>query len=180
MTTDASSDAALAEADAAGGPPTLDSLYRSHRGYVGTIALRILGDPAAAEDAIQETFISAYKALGGLRDPTAARAWLARIAVRQARRHLQKRRLKRFVGLDRVPDYQNVARGASPEQQVILARVYRELDRLPTEQRLAWALRHLEGETLTSVAELCGCSLATAKRRIRAAHEAIQEVMEHG
>ena len=79
-----------------------------------------------------------------------------------------------------MPDYQNVARGASPEQQVILARVYRELDRLPTEQRLAWALRHLEGETLTSVAELCGCSLATAKRRIRAAHEAIQEVMEHG
>ena len=158
----------------------LEALYRAHRSYVGTVALRILGDPAAAEDVVQETFISALRALDSLRDPDAARAWLARIAVRHARRHLRKRQLKRFVGLDRVPAYHNVARGASPEQRAVLARIYRELDRLPTEQRLAWTLRHLEGETLEAVAQLCGCSLATAKRRIRAAHQTIQKVMDHG
>ncbi|MEL6178349.1 MAG: RNA polymerase sigma factor [Myxococcota bacterium] len=184
MTTDASrSDTARTSgsAEAASDEPlSFDALYRQHRSYIGTVALRVLGDAAAAEDVVQETFISAYRAIGSLRNPEAARAWLARIAVRQAHHHLRKRKLKGFVGLDRVPDYRNVARGASPEQQAVLARIYQELDRLPSAQRIAWTLRYLEGEKLESVAEMCGCSLATAKRRIRAAHQTIQEVMDHG
>jgi RNA polymerase sigma-70 factor (ECF subfamily) len=48
------------------------------------------------------------------------------------------------------------------------------LDRLPVNERLAWSLRHIEGEQLESVAVLCGCSLATAKRRIAAAQQAVE------
>ena len=68
---------------------------------------------------------------------------------------------------------------ASPEQRAMLSAVYRILDRLPVNQRLAWTLRYVEGEQLERVAELCNCSLATVKRRIKAAHEAIQREVKH-
>jgi RNA polymerase sigma-70 factor (ECF subfamily) len=59
-----------------------------------------------------------------------------------------------------------------------LAKVYAVLDALPSDERVAWSLRHVEGERLERVAELCGCSLATAKRRIAAAHQRIAVELE--
>jgi RNA polymerase sigma-70 factor (ECF subfamily) len=60
---------------------------------------------------------------------------------------------------------------------VLLTRMYRALDGLPVNQRLAWSLRHIEGERLETVALLCHCSLATAKRRIVAAQKVISEAV---
>jgi RNA polymerase sigma-70 factor (ECF subfamily) len=45
--------------------------------------------------------------------------------------------------------------------------------------RIAWTLRYVEREKLEEVARLCGCSLATAKRRIAATQAAIEEVFGH-
>jgi RNA polymerase sigma-70 factor, ECF subfamily len=47
---------------------------------------------------------------------------------------------------------------------------------LPVDQRIAWSLRYLEGEPLDAIAATCGCSLSTAKRRVGAAKEVIDEV----
>jgi RNA polymerase sigma-70 factor (ECF subfamily) len=49
------------------------------------------------------------------------------------------------------------------------------LDAVPADQRIAWTLRHIEGEQLEAVADLCGCSLATAKRRITAVSRTLEE-----
>jgi RNA polymerase sigma-70 factor (ECF subfamily) len=62
----------------------------------------------------------------------------------------------------------------------MLASVYKIRDALPVSQRLAWTLRYVEGERLERVAELCSCSLATVKRRIKAAQDAIQREVNHG
>ena len=56
------------------------------------------------------------------------------------------------------------------------ARCYEALDALPANQRLAWILRHVEGESLAVVASRCECSLASAKRHIGRAHKRLQEV----
>ena len=61
------------------------------------------------------------------------------------------------------------------EQRALLSRVYKILDGIPANERIAWSLRHIEGEPLESVASLAGCSLATAKRRIAAAAARIEE-----
>ena len=58
--------------------------------------------------------------------------------------------------------------------QALLQRVYRALDCLPVAERVVWILRHIEGEQIDGVAQLAGCSLATAKRRLLAAHQAIE------
>jgi RNA polymerase sigma-70 factor (ECF subfamily) len=80
-----------------------------------------------------------------------------------------------FLRVDVAPDYENLADpGATPEQRAMLGRLYRVLDELPVELRVAWVLRRAEGEQLESVAKLCSCSLATAKRRIDRAQALIE------
>ena len=57
----------------------------------------------------------------------------------------------------------------------MLRQLFRILGELPVELRIAWTLRHMHEEPLEAVAELAGCSLATAKRRIAAAQQRIQK-----
>lgn len=155
--------------------------YRRHAAYVAAIAMRLLGRDDEVDDVVQEVFLEAVRGLARVHDPLALRGWLATVTVRTARRRLHLRRLRGWLRLDPARDYEDVAApGASPEQRVLLARVYRVLDALPVAPRLAWTLRYVEGESLEDVAALCECSLATAKRRIAAAQQAIQEVFGHG
>ncbi|HEX2679025.1 MAG TPA: RNA polymerase sigma factor [Polyangiales bacterium] len=156
-------------------------LFKRFAPYVARIGLRLLGRESDVDDLIQEVFFAAFKQREQLRDPGAAKNWLATIAVRTARRQLRRRRLRQFVGLDAgVPSLELRDPGMSPEKRALLARIYEMLDAMPVDQRLAWTLRYVEGEKLEQVAEKCGCSLATAKRRISAAHAALQAEMDDG
>jgi RNA polymerase sigma-70 factor (ECF subfamily) len=92
-------------------------------------------------------------------------------------RRLRTRRVRAFLGFDEVSvadELSLVSRDASPEQRAFVKRLYEVLESVPTNARVAWTLRYLEGETLEAVAELCECSLATAKRRIAEAHAIIE------
>jgi RNA polymerase sigma-70 factor, ECF subfamily len=154
----------------------LDTLFRRYAPYVAAVAHRLLGRDDEVDDTVQEVFLVAVRGLDKIRDPGAVKAWLARVAVRSARRRLRKRRLRSFFGLDDAAVSDSVIdRSASPEQRALLHRVYGILDALPANERIAWSLRYVEGEPLDSVALLSGCSLATAKRRISAAARTIQE-----
>lgn len=157
----------------------LEAVFRSYSRYVASIALRLLGDDSDVDDVVQETFVVAMRGLRRLREPGAVRGWLATVAVRIARRKLRRRRLRAFVGLDTAPDYARLVVSASQDRALLIVRAYRVLDQLPVDVRIAWTLRHVEGESLESVAAICGCSLATAKRRIaRAQAELDVEVGE--
>ncbi|MDH5671311.1 MAG: sigma-70 family RNA polymerase sigma factor [Myxococcales bacterium] len=158
-----------------------EALFRRFAPYVARIGLRLLGREADVDDLIQEVFLAAFKQKHQVRDPGAFKSWLAIIAVRTARRQLRRRRVRAFVGLDTVaPSVELADPRISPERKALLARVYQVLDKIPVEQRLAWSLRHIEGEKLDVVASRCGCSLATAKRRIAAAHARLQAEMDDG
>ena len=63
---------------------------------------------------------------------------------------------------------------------MLLTRIYRALDEIDPKSRIAWILRNVEGEQLEDVADACGCSLATAKRRITATQELLMEVFRDG
>jgi RNA polymerase sigma-70 factor (ECF subfamily) len=154
----------------------LDGLFRRYAPYVAAIAHRLLGRDEDVDDTIQEVFVAAVRGVHAVRDPAAIRGWLARVTVRAARQRLRKRRVRVFLGLDEPIVYDTVIdRSASAEQRALVSRVYSILDRLPPNQRIAWSLRHIEGEPLESVASLSGCSLATAKRRIAAAAQKLEE-----
>jgi RNA polymerase sigma-70 factor (ECF subfamily) len=152
----------------------LAALFRHHSAYVAAVALRLLGRQDEVDDVVQDVFLSALRGVATLREPEAIKAWLATVTVRLASRRLRLRRLRSLVGLDAHAEYEELAVGANQEQVALLARIYRLLDELPVTLRIAWTLRHIEGESLDRVAQLCRCSLATAKRRILAAQAAIE------
>jgi RNA polymerase sigma-70 factor (ECF subfamily) len=153
------------------------SVYRRYAPYVAKIGVRILGRREEVEDFVQDVFVSVHRNLSALREPGAIKSWIATLAVHEATRRLKRHRLKRWLGLDAAPDYTDIADAdASPEQRALLARVFRLLDALPAEDRVAWALRYIEGETMPRVAELCDCSLSTAKRRVASAEAALERL----
>jgi RNA polymerase sigma-70 factor (ECF subfamily) len=162
-------------------PGDLEDAFRRYSPYVAAIGLRVLGRRDEVDDLVQDVFLVAARGLERLRDARATRAWLATVTIRIARRKLRLRRLRRWLSLDEQLDYQALADDrASPEVRALLARVYRALDELAAEDRIAWTLRFVEGEELERVALMCGCSLATAKRRIARAQATIQQELADG
>jgi len=156
----------------------LHEIYRRYCRYVAAVVLRLGGRDGDVEDLIQDVFVQAAGGLKNLRHPEAIKGWLATIAVRVSRRHLRRRRVRRFLHLDDKQEarYTQLAGAhASPIDRVFLAQLYRVLDELPVADRLAFALHHIEGEKLEMVARLCECSCATAKRRIARAHTEIKK-----
>ena len=166
------------KASDAGASAPVELLFRRYSPYVATIAMRLLGRDDEVDDVVQDVFLAAFRGFGALADPNATKGWLATVTVRTVRRRLRARRLRGFLRLDAMPEYEDVAApGASSEERALLARVYRALDGVPADHRIAWALRHIEGESLGSVAQLCGCSLATAKRWITSTHAIVAKAV---
>jgi RNA polymerase sigma-70 factor (ECF subfamily) len=142
---------------------------------VASVCLRISGRRSELEDLIQEVFAEAASTFKALREPDAIRGWLATIAVRVTRKRLFRRRLYGLVGLGSPAEYEALPDlGASPYDRLLLAAIYRALDELAPDDRIAFVLHHIEGETLASVAKLAGCSITTAKRRIFRAKSALE------
>jgi RNA polymerase sigma-70 factor (ECF subfamily) len=160
------------------GPIDLDRAFRMYSRLVASVGFRILGRRGEVEDLVQDVFVEAGKWATRIEDPAALKHWLLTVTVRAARHRLRRARLGAMLGFGSPVSYEDVAgHDASPSERALLAQVYRALDRLPVNDRLAWTLRHVQGESLGDVAELCGCSLATAKRRIAAAQAAIGEAL---
>jgi RNA polymerase sigma-70 factor (ECF subfamily) len=154
-----------------------EMIYRRHVGYVFALAGRLLRNSVEAEDVVQDTFTIALDRIGSLRDGVVLRAWLAQIAVSQVRRRFRRKKLLRLLHLETSVDdstLEALAGGLGTETRAELALLDRVLATLPSEYRLAWMLRHVEGESLEDIATIAGCSLATAKRRIAAAEARVR------
>lgn len=156
--------------------PTLDDVYRRYCRYVAAVILRLDGRPSEVDDLVQDVFVEAAAGIARLREPEAIKGWLATIAVRTVRRRLRLRRAWRFLGLDRDPgEMVLVDPRVSPVDRVLLRAVYVVLDQMPVQDRLAFTLHIIEGETMEAVSKLCGCSLATAKRRVARGQRLIEQ-----
>jgi RNA polymerase sigma-70 factor (ECF subfamily) len=156
-----------------------EMLYRRHAGSLLAMTTRLLRNRGDAEDVVQDTFVTGFEQLTSLREPAAVRAWLGQIAVSLVRRRIRRGRLTRFLGLDRGADDATLAglaaRDVLPDQLVELRLVDRLLGQMRADIRIAWMLRRVEGLELAEVASWCGCSLATAKRRISEADDIIRK-----
>jgi RNA polymerase sigma-70 factor (ECF subfamily) len=152
-------------------------IFRRHAPGLMKLLTRLLASTADAEDAVQDTFVVAFRDLSQLREPGRLGQWLRQIAVHQAHRRFRRRRLLSVIGFDsHVSDAtleQLVDPDLLPDARAELTTLDRILKRLSAADRMAWMLRYVEGCELTEVASLCGCSLATAKRRIAAAQSVI-------
>jgi RNA polymerase sigma-70 factor, ECF subfamily len=172
------SDAALVVASRAGEAWAQEALFRRHAPMVNGLAFRLMGRDSDVDDLVQDSFVTAFAGLHGLEDPQAFAAWLGSIVVRTAGKVIRRRVLLERLGLRRRREPVDIdavaARLAGPDVAAELRQIYERLERLPAEQRIAFLLRRVEGMELEEVAQKMGISLATAKRRIAAAQQAVE------
>lgn len=162
----------------------LEILYRRHAAFAIHLAARIEGSSRDVEDVAHDAFLKAFTHLGDLADPRSFRSWLGSIVVHAVRSRMRRTRLMNVLGITNLfgraaepVDLDAVASSdASPLVRAQLAQIYALLRTLPTDDRIAWTLRAIEGHDLETVARLAGCSLATAKRRISRAQKTLDEL----
>ena len=158
-------------------PLDFDAIFRRYAPYVGALVLKLLGRPADVDDVVQDVFIQAHRGLSKLRDPQAVRPWLRRITVRRARRFLRKRWVLRWFSEASLETQTELSDpSASPEERAQIAHIYGRLELMSRDERLAWVLRFVEGETLEGIAALLACSVSTVQRRLRAAEASMGEI----
>ena len=173
-----SDDAELVALTIAGDLGAFEALYRRYAAFAVNLAIRIQGSARDVEDIVHDAFLRAHDKLGEVRNGNAFKGWLGAIVVHLVRTRLRRRRLLGTFGLgssDPVDLDSIAADTASPEARAELAQVYALLRTMPADDRIAWTLRQVEHHRLETVAELCGCSLATAKRRILRAQRFLKE-----
>jgi RNA polymerase sigma-70 factor, ECF subfamily len=145
-------------------PKAIAQLYDSYAPLVRGLLVRTLGTTHDLDDLAQDTFMTVISRCSALRDPTALRSFVVGVTFRMARNALRKRALRRFVALE---DAHEVAVApCCAETAECVRHVYRVLDKLDSNLRVAFVTRHVEGYELAEAAQLCGCSLATYKRRL--------------
>ncbi|MBN2344444.1 MAG: sigma-70 family RNA polymerase sigma factor [Deltaproteobacteria bacterium] len=150
-----------------------NDVFNRFASYVASVALRLLGDESIVDDMVQDVFLDCYRKLDTLQSMEHARRWLVKVTVRKASKRLHRNKMMRLLRLADASSLELSIPVVTAEQRSELALLYRLLDRLPVPVRLAWSMRYLEGAQISDVAFACGCSVATAKRRIRAAQETL-------
>ena len=168
-------DAQLVALGCKGDNQALELLYRRHAAFAIHLAARIEGSAHDVEDIAHDAFLRAFERLNDLADRGAFRSWLGAIVVHAVRSRMRRQRLLSVLGMGKSAepvDLDAIASSdASPHTRAQIAQIYALLRTLPTDDRIAWTLRAVEGHDLETVARLTRCSLATVKRRIsRAQH----------
>jgi RNA polymerase sigma-70 factor (ECF subfamily) len=172
----------------AGDLGAFNRLVELHQRSVFNLCLRMVGTPAAAEDACQDAFVAAYRNLRTFRGGS-FRPWLMRIAANACTDELRRRARRPALSLDAPPpgsdepiDVPDAAPG--PETHALrseqAAAVQAALLRLPHDQRLAVVMCDMQGYAYEEISEATGVSLGTVKSRIARGREKLRGLLLEG
>jgi RNA polymerase sigma-70 factor (ECF subfamily) len=170
--------AALVAKAQGGELPAFAALMAQFRPNFGRYALQMLGTREEAEEALQDTFLRAYRSLAGCREPERFGAWAFRILVnrcRTSRRRLLRRdrfRADSREGIDSPAVAHPEADNALREE------IDRALALLPPAQREAFLLKHVEGLSYEEIAEATGARVPALKMRVSRASQALRRTLE--
>jgi RNA polymerase sigma-70 factor (ECF subfamily) len=169
---------ALVARAAQGDARAFTTLVEAHRGAVYRFALRLTHDSAAAEDVLQETFLTALQGLGGWRGEGELKRWLLAIARSQVLRRARRRagQPERFEALDSVEALGLAAGWGDPlEAEALRERLAQRasleaaLARLDETDREVLVLRDVEGLSGEDTAQLAGLTVPAMKSRLHRA-----------
>jgi RNA polymerase sigma-70 factor (ECF subfamily) len=163
---------ALVERCRRGDLGAFEELYRAHAGRLYSVALRLLGNPADAEDLLQEIFLAAHRKLDTFRGESAVGTWLYRLATNLCLDHLRSRAGRSRQVTDSLEGEREVfdtATSTLAEQTVTKMDLERALARLPEGCRAAFVLHDVEGLEHREVAEILGVAEGTSKSQVHKA-----------
>jgi RNA polymerase sigma-70 factor (ECF subfamily) len=138
------------------------------------LAYRVIGREEDARDVAQETFLRAFRALGGFKGQAKFSSWLYRITLNLCRDWIRRERRAPVAQAPEGVDLIELASEAEPAESIedLVARkqlgqaVARAMALLPEEQRTAIVLKEYHGLTFQEIADLLDCPLSTVKTRL--------------
>ena len=180
-----SADKQLVERVRRGDKRAFDLLILKYQHKIISIVGRYLGDQNDVQDVSQETFIKAYRAIPNFRGESAFYTWLYRIAVNTAKNHLvSKSRRPPNIDVD-IDDgeFQNnsavLRDNESPQASLATSQmeqvIFRSIENLPSELRIAVTLREFDGLSYEEIAKIMNCPVGIVRSRIFRAREAIEK-----
>ena len=167
-------DATLARAASSGDPRATSVLWDRFSPLVRRMLRRTLGPTADVEGLVQQVFLKALRQLSTLPDSAQLKPFVVAVTVRVLSAELKRNRLRRLLRLKMPWHSSDFCSGADPATRTVLTSLYRILDQLDADARLAFTLRHFEGLQITELASAMDASLSSAKRRLARANARVQ------
>lgn len=181
-------DAALAADVASGDPAAFETLMRRHNRQLYRLARATLRDDAEAEDALQEAYLRAIRAIGRFRGESSLATWLSRLVLHEClgrlRREGRRSGIVQLVSRDADEGVEHESMNdrstqATPhdfaERSEVRALLERKLDELPEAFRTVFVLRGVEEMEVGEVAQCLGIPEATVRSRFFRARSLLRE-----
>ena len=169
-------DLAIVEAARSGDEEAFASIVRGSADRLFIVAHRILRDVGRAEDAVQQTLVTAWRDLPTLRETERFEAWLHRILVNAC--YAEAKRASKWSANVVMLPVDGPPTPDSTQDIVTRDALDRGFGRLPTDQRAAFVLHHYLGWSVPEIAENLGLPAETIKSRLRYATSTLRAALE--
>jgi RNA polymerase sigma-70 factor (ECF subfamily) len=178
-------DRALLDLHREGDPDAFGEIVRRHRDRMWAVALRTLGDPEEAADAVQDALVSAYRAAAGFRGDAAITTWLHRIVVNACLDRARRKSIRRTVPLpeqeteeDRTGRDLAISEDPTDDSDLSMD-VAAALATLPMDQRAALVLVDLQGYPVEEAGKILGVPTGTVKSRCARGRARLLPLLSH-
>jgi RNA polymerase sigma-70 factor (ECF subfamily) len=170
----------LVQASAAGDERAFEQLYHQYHRRVYSLCLRILGNPADAEDVTQDVFLQLFRKLGTFRGDSAFTTWLHRMTVNAALMYLRKS-VVRHEQAEADEQIRGLTDRRAHEHSAIplidrLA-LERAIQQLPPGYRTVFVLHDVEGYEHDEIARMLGISVGTTKSQLHKARLKLRQML---
>jgi len=182
------SDAMLVARLQAGDPAAYETLVRTHSGRLLSVARRFLPNNEDAQDAVQEAFIKAFRAIGTFEERAQLHTWLHRILVNTALMKIRSRKRRPEESIDDLlPTFQADGHQTTESREwsdAIFERketakiVRQAIAQLPDHYRIVLTLRDIEERDTIETAAALGTTTTVVKVRLHRARQALRTLLD--
>ena len=170
----------------AGDAPAFEHLYQLHGRRVYALCLRMVSNPADAEDLMQEAFLQLFRKISTFRGESAFSTWLHRMTVNVVLMRLRKKSLP-TDSLEETIDPESENSGpkrdvGGPDIRLSGAvdrvNLNRSIEKLPPGYRAVFVLHDVQGYEHNEIASIMGCSVGNSKSQLHKARTRLRELLQ--
>jgi RNA polymerase sigma-70 factor (ECF subfamily) len=170
-------DAQLAKLLRSGSREAAAALYDRFSAQVNRWVWRLLGADQEHNDIVQQVFVHILRAGPRLREADKLHGWVHAITVNTVHGELRRRQVRRFFLRDSLPAQLHGDFVREVEMRDLLVRAKSVIEKLSPGERIVFVLHYVERHSAPEIAELCGYSLSTAKRRLASATRRFEAIV---
>ena len=161
-----------------------EQIVSEHSSFVYNVAYRMMGDPDDADEVVQDTFLSAYRARDRFRGDAQVTTWLYRIATNAALMRLRKNSRKKEISTDPTELYRRIDRADwadAPDRTALnnelSEQIQGAIETLPDDLKVAVILRDVEGLTNDEAAQVLEVSISALKARLHRGRVILRNIL---